>query len=216
MKMHPIRRISKNKNSRFKFIKDYFLSNIREYAVVGIMLLIGIFIGVMFINNCKENSKIQIENYINEYIQNFKNEDNIDYLSLTKVAIKKNIVLSVLLWFAGTTIIGIPIVFGIILFRGGCLGFSITACINTLGLGKGLSFILIAIFLQNIIFIPAIITSGVSSFNLYNAIAQKRKIKPEIIKHTLLSLMMMGILVISAIVEINVSCKILEKFIKYF
>jgi stage II sporulation protein M len=138
---------------------------------------------------------------------------------LTKTAIKKNLVLSLMLWFAGTTIIGIPIVLGIILFRGGALGFSIASAINTLGLGKGLSFSILAMFLQNIILIPAIITIGVSSLNLYKTIVKNRKkqnIKIAIFKHTILSLAMLGIMILSAIIEINVSCKILQNFIKYF
>lgn len=211
--------INKNRRNKFKFVKEYFLSNIKEYCVVGIMFLIGIFVGVMFINNCKPEQQMEVANYINTYIHDLKNIENINYMSLTTIAIQKNIILSILLWFAGTTIIGIPIVWGIILFRGGCLGFSITACINTLGLGKGLGFVLATMFIQNIIFIPSIITMGVSSLNLYKTIVKdKRKdvIKPAIIKHTILSLIMLVFLIIAAIVEINVSCKILQNFIKYF
>lgn len=220
-KISKIDRITANKkkSKKMQIIKEYILNNIREYSIVVIMLLIGIFIGVMFINNCEEEKQLQIKNYINEYIQNVKDEGNINYISLTKNSIQKNIILGCLLWFAGTTIIGIPIVLGIILFRGGCLGFSIAASINTLGLGKGLSFVLITMFMQNIVLIPAIATIGVSSLNLYKAIVKdkrKEKIKLAIIKHTALSFIMSGILIIASIIEINVSCKILVNFIKYF
>ena len=57
---------------------------------------------------------------------------------------------------------GIPIVFGIILYRGFCLGYTIASIIVAMGIGKGISFILITLLLQNIIFIPAIIAIGVS------------------------------------------------------
>lgn len=218
-KKQKIRKIPTNRKRRFQFAKEYFLNNIREYSIVAIMFLIGIFVGVMYINNIAEEKQLQVGDYLNTYIQNFKDTENINHMKLTKIAVQKNIGFSLLIWFAGTTIIGIPIVLGIILFRGGCLGVSIATCINTLGLGKGLSFVMITIFLQNIIFIPAIITMGVSSLNLYKTIVKDRRkdtIKLSIFKHTIISIAMLGILILSAIIEINVSCKILEKFIKYF
>lgn len=222
MKKTKIKRQMENikiKKIRFQFLKEYFFKNIIEYLIVGIMFLIGIFIGVMFINNISEEKQIQIGEYLNTYIQNFKNVENINFFELTKIAISNNVLLVFCVWFAGTTIVGIVIVLGLILFRGGCLGFSIATCINTLGFGKGLGFIFCTIFIQNIIFIPALITLGVSSVNLYKVIVKERKkdnIKLSIFKHTIISLIILVIIIISSIIEINVSCRILENFIKYF
>ena len=81
---------------------------------------------------------------------------------MLKMTAKENLVLALALWFFGTTVIGIPIVFGIILYRGFCLGYTIASIITIMGLGKGILFIFISLLLQNIIFIPAIIAIGVS------------------------------------------------------
>ena len=124
-----------------------------------------------------------------------------------------------LLWFSGTTIIGIPIVLGIILFRGFCLGYTIASCVFTLGRIKALIFIDITVLLQNIIFIPAIMILGVSSIKLYKSIVKDRRkenIKLSIIKHSIMSMIILITLIISSIIKIEVSYRLIVNLIKYF
>lgn len=88
-----------------------------------------------------------------------------------------------------------------------------------MGMEKGLSFILITLLPQNIIFIPCIIGIGVSGFKLYKSIVKDRNkdnIKIEVLRHTLFSIMMLVGLTIAAIIEILISTNILKNFIKYF
>ena len=99
---------------------------------------------------------------MNNFIEKFKNLESVDNVQMLKITIKENFILALTLWFFGTTVIGIPIVFGIILYRGFCLGYTIASAITIMGLGKGILFILTALLLQNIIFIPAILAIGVS------------------------------------------------------
>ena len=88
-----------------------------------------------------------------------------------------------------------------------------------MGTGKGILFILVALLLQNIIFIPAIIAIGVSGFKLYKSIIKDRNkdnIKIEVLRHTIFSTIMLVLLCIASIIEIFISTNILKKFIKYF
>ena len=124
-----------------------------------------------------------------------------------------------MIWFIGSTIIGIPIVFGIIIFRGFCLGYTISSITLVFGVAKGVAFTAIAIIMQNIIFIPGIISLGVSALKAYKSIySDKRKenIKLEIIRHTVFSALVLIILVFSAIVETQISTNLLRSVIKYF
>jgi stage II sporulation protein M len=207
----------KKKQEIFLTIKEEVLNNMRSYVIVMVILLAGIFLGVMFIN--KTDSKSEVESYINTYIDETKLLQDGDYLSELQKDITGNIVLAFLLWFAGTTIIGIPIVFGIILFRGFCLGFTISACVYVLGKLKGIIFILTTIFLQNVIFIPAIIVLGVSSIKLYKSIIKDRRkenIKVSILKHSIVSIIALAALIISSIIKIEVSYRLIVNLIKYF
>ena len=207
----------KRKNEIFTIIKDDVLNNAKSYFIVFIIFVVGIFLGVMFVNQIGDKSAI--ENYINTYIDETKSIQNGNYFAELQNEIKNNIILVLLLWFAGTTIIGIPIVLGIILFRGFCLGYTIASCVYVLGRMKALIFIAITFLLQNIIFIPAIMILGVSSIKLYKSIVKDRRkenIKLAIVKHTILSSIILIALIISSIIKIEISYRLIVGLIKYF
>ena len=207
----------KKKSQISSIIKEEITNNIKSYIIITIIFLSGIFMGVLFIN--KTDTKSDIEKYINTYIDETKIIQNGDYLIEISKEIKSDIILTVLLWFAGTMIIGIPIVLGIILFRGFCLGYTISACIMSLGKIKVIVFILTTTLLQNIIFIPAIIVLGVSSIKLYKSIIKDRRkenIKISILKHSIITMMVLISFIIASIIKIEVSYRLIINLIKYF
>lgn len=198
---------------------NYVKTNSKEYILVALLFLIGIFLGVMIINNSDTANIEETGQYIKDFIEKFKITEDINKLSLTTESIKNDIILTIILWLAGTTVIGMPVVLIVIAFRGVCLGYTISAITYTLGTGKGILFSLITLCLQNILFIPALLTLGVSSIKLYKSIIQDRRkenIKIEIVRHTIISIIMMGVLIVSAIVENFISIPILQNSIKYF
>ena len=200
-------------------IKQHVINNSKEYMIVTLLFIIGIFLGVMFINNVGEAQKVEIEAYLNNFIEKMKNTDNLDNVSLLKNSIRQNIILSIVIWFFGTTVIGIPVVFGIVLYRGFCLGYTISACVSIMGISKGMLFVISSIVLQNLIFIPAILALAVSGFKLYKSIVKdnrKENVKLEIIRHTIFSIVMLLLLIISSLIEIFISTNILKILIKYF
>lgn len=155
--------MKKNKQINIKnIIFKHISNNSKEYIVVTLIFLIGIFFGVMFINNTQESQMSEITSYVNNFIEKLKNIENLENMKFLKISILENIVLAIILWFFGTTVIGIPVVFGIILYRGFCLGYTIATITAIMGIGKGISFISMALLLQNLIFIPSIIAIGVS------------------------------------------------------
>lgn len=126
---------TKNKIRPVSILKKYIITNIKEYIITSLIFLVGIFLGVMFINNFNEAQSSEVKEYIENYIQ-INKENNIDNQSALNDNIRDNIILATVLWFAGTTIIGIPIVFGVIIFRGFCLGYTIAATISSIGIWK--------------------------------------------------------------------------------
>ena len=213
--MKKLKRITNWKTTIINFLKN----NSKEYLLVIIIFIIGMFIGVMLVNNTSVENQQIIENYILNFIEKFKSIANLDKLNLLTTSIKDNIILAIALWIAGTTIIGMPIVFGIILFRGFCFGYTVAAVTFTLGLGKGIFFCILSLFLQNIFFILAILTIGVSSIKIYKSIiADRRKenIKIEIVRHTVISLLMLVVLIFSSFIENRISVNLLKFGIKYF
>ena len=121
-------------------ILTHIENNIKEYAIVSIIFLIGIVIGVIFINNASETQYNEITTYITSFVQDLKDNQNIDNFALLKDSLKKNYVLAVFLWFMGCTVIGTSIVYLIVCFRGFCLGYTISSVVLTLGFRKRITF----------------------------------------------------------------------------
>ena len=150
-----------------KLIKEHISNNNKEYIIVTLIFIIGIFLGVLFINNVNEKQINEISSYINNFIDKIKNTENIDNIELLKTSIKQNILLAFTIWFFGTTVIGMPIVFGITLYRGFCLGYTVSVCISIMGISKGLIFVIFCLLVQNLLYIPALLSLSVSGFKLY-------------------------------------------------
>ena len=202
-----------------KIIKEHVINNKKEYVIIFLIFVVGIFSGVFFVNHLQETPKTEITNYLNQFIEKFKGLESVNNIELLKNSLIQNIGLAIIIWFFGTTVIGIPIVFAIILYRGFCLGYTISLCITIMGLGKGISFVLVTLLLQNILLIPAILALAVSGIKLYKSIVKdktKENVKIEILRHTVFSIIMLIILAIASVIEIFMSTNILKMVIKYF
>lgn len=206
----------KNRTKTKEIFVNYINKNKKEYISVIIAFLIGLIIGVICINNTKEIQKNEIIEYINNFIQEIKENSNIDSLNLMKASIQKNVLTALILWFVGLAVISIPLVYLIIGFRGFCLGYTIAGSVATLGIGKGTMFSMCGILLQNILFIPCILALGVSGIKLYKCIKEKREnIKAEIFRHSFFSLFITIFIIISSIIETYISSTLLIQYIKY-
>lgn len=208
------------RNSKIPYIlKEHIKKNIKEYLIVSIVFLIGIIIGVIFINNSGENQKLEINDYLNTFIECLNGDYEVDTSNLVKSSIINNLILALSLWFIGSTVIGIPIVYIIIGIRGFCLGYTISSVMITYSVWKGILFSICTLLLQNIIFIPCILALAVSGIKLYKSIIKDKRtqnIKVEIARHTVFSLFMAILLVISSFIEVYGSANLLTMSIKVF
>ena len=215
-----MREIKKKKKSNVKdLILRHIYENFKLYLIVIIIFIIGIVAGVIFINNVNGEQATEIQNYITEFINLLKQDYHIDTGLLLKKSLSDNLILIITMWLLGSTVIGIPIVMGIVLFRGFCIGYSVSAIIATLGVQKGILFFTVTMLLHNLIFIPVIICMTISCMKLYKSIMKDRRrenIKLEIIRHTLISIMLSLLLVVASLVESYVSTNLLMLTIKFF
>jgi len=201
------------KNVIFEHIRD----NIKEYFIITIIFIIGIILGVILINNLPENEQEEISLYVNKFVNDVKENKTINTINLLKKTLVNNITLAIILWFVSSTVIGIPIVYGVIIFRGFCLGYTISSIIATVGTMKGIFFSIFGALLQNIIFIPAVFILAVSGIKLYKSIMKdkrKENIKIEILKFTLITLFIIIALIISAIIETYISSNMLMLYVQ--
>ena len=214
--------MNKREKKQFRLvniIKKHIKNNAKEYLIVAIVFLIGVILGVMIVNSTEQTKQTEVT----EYLQNFTNALNtnyqIDSAKLLKQSIISNLILVLSLWFIGSTVIGIPIVYIILGIRGLGLGYAISSIIMTYGTFKGILFSIESLLFQNIIFIPCILALGVSGIKLYKSIIKdkrKENIKLEIIRHTVFSAFMALILIGASFVETYISSNMVTMSVKIF
>ena len=126
------RNYSKTKEILITHIKN----NIKQYSIVLLLFLIGVILGIIFVNNASQTQIQDITTYLNEFANSLKTSAQIDRGTLLKECLISNFLLALALWFVGSTVVGIPIVYAIIVYRGFCLGYTISSVIATFGTGK--------------------------------------------------------------------------------
>ena len=71
------------------------------------------------------------------FIDSLKEEYSINRVNLLKNSLLENLKVTIGMWFIGSTVIGMPIVLGIVLYRGFCIGYTISSVILVLRYTKG-------------------------------------------------------------------------------
>lgn len=208
----------KRKNIILNIIKEHIYTNLKQYFIVSILFLIGIIIAVIFINNSNfENSNI--ENNITTFIECLKTDYQVDKAKLLKELVINDLFTAFILWFMGCVVIGIPVVYGVIVYKGFSLGYTISTIILALGTWKGILFSIITLLLQNLIILPCIFAISVSGMKLYKIILQDKRrenIKLQIARHTIFSLVILCFLILASFIEVYVSNSLFGLCISYF
>ena len=88
------------RNKRIKIlevIKEHVMNNKKEYILVSLLFVIGIFLGVFFVNNMQEAQKLEITTYLSTFIEKMKNTESLNQIELLKNSMGQNILLAVIL-----------------------------------------------------------------------------------------------------------------------
>lgn len=197
---------------------EHIRNNAKDYAILLVLFIIGVVIGIFFINHTTEGQKQEITSYMNTFIDSLKENNKIDHLGLLKDSLVKNVSLAAVLWFIGSTVTLIPVIYGIVTFRGFCLGYTISSAVAILGAGKGSLFAITTLLFQNLLLVPALLAIALSGIKLYKSIVKNRRkenIKLEIYRHSIFSLLMTGVLVIASFAEVYISSNLLKLVIQY-
>lgn len=214
--MDRIFKSKKRGKSKFSgIIANHIINNKKNYLISALLFLVGLIIGIMFINNINDIQYKEISEYIQQLVTNIKSVEKINYIKLLKESFKSNFILVIVIWLASSTIIGIPIVYGLIAFRGFIFGYTISSILSSIGIGYGIMFSLCSLLLHNIIFIPVLLATSVSGMKLYKSIIKNRErenVKIEFVRHTLFCAIMLVLLAIASLIEVYISTN-LSKFV---
>ncbi|MBE5820686.1 MAG: stage II sporulation protein M [Clostridiales bacterium] len=202
-----------------KILLAHIENNLKDYTIIAILFIIGIICGVFFINNINENQYTEIEQYINNSIEILRNEGEANLVPNLFKSLKNNMIFIVLLWLFGMIIIGSIFIYTTVAAKGFLLGYTIAAFITVLGIGKGSLYSLSSLLLQNIILIPCLFITAVSSKTVYKSIINTREkgmVKGQIIRHTLLTGIISVFVITSSMLEIYISRQLFIFSINWF
>ncbi len=201
-----------------KVIEEHIARNIKIYFILIIIFLLGLIIGLIVVNNSSGEQQKAISSYISNFVSELKNGSKLDYFKLLKSSFVDYLFLVIILWFMSSTVIGIPIVYGMIGYKGFCMGYTISSVVMALGTGKGMAFAICSLLIHNIIIIPCILALAVSGINLYKSIIKDRRkenIKIEIIRHTVFCLIILIFMFIGSLVQTYISSNLLVGIVTY-
>lgn len=127
------------------------INKIKQNKLLFILLIIMILftiLGILFPALINSENKTLIKDSIESFMKAI-DKNNINYISAFISSITNNIIVTILIWILGISIIGIPIILISIAFKSFLTGFSITSIFITYGI-KG-TLIAIIYTLPNII-----------------------------------------------------------------
>lgn len=112
-----------------KLKKDKLVGQKRLYIALIIILLIGIFLGLIYPWFLSLDNKELLITSIESFFNNVQNE-NIDYGIGLKNSFLSNLSYLLGIWFLGISIIGLPLIGILLILRGFLFGFSISSIIS--------------------------------------------------------------------------------------
>jgi stage II sporulation protein M len=203
-----------------RILKDYFKRNIIQYIFLSLILISGIIAGSITVNFLSDIQSVNLQRYISGFLANV-NDVSVDYSSIFFLSMSNNLKTAVLLILLGLSVIGIPFILAVILFRGFILGFTVAFLIEELG-AKGLILSILSIFPQNLIILPCMISIGVTGLTFASTVIKNRTKRYQedyrqvISGYMLLNLIFSFFLVISGLIEGYISPVFIKLFSNYF
>lgn len=206
------------RNSGIKqLIINHISENINIYFKVFIIFIIGICIGIAVVNQLPETGLQSINDYITNSINTLKNNTEISKFQILKSSLFKNIVIVLLTWFLGLTLIGSFILYFFTLIIGITFGYTLAAIMTSFTFVQGILFFFTGMLLQNIINIPSIIFLIMQGIKSHKTLLNKQNnpLKYIVAKHSAYSIVVMILLTLASLIEAYISGNLVYSIVRY-
>jgi len=204
-----------NKLSIFN-LYNFILNNFNLFTYLFVIFIIGLIIGPILLNIIPLEEKNELVVYLNSFLDGLK-KDILFEQNIEKI-IWNEIKYILILWIAGLSVIGVPLILFLVFFKGVVLGFTIAFILKELGI-KGILLTGVTILPQNLIIIPVIIiTSMIGILYSISLISHKQKkfdFKFSFSSYTFFIILMNFFVLIGTLYEIYVIPLLFEK-LSYF
>ncbi len=187
------------------------LKDKKQFILIFVICIVAFIIGVLLPSILNEENRKIIETSLNSFFDTIKN-NQLKTNELLFKTLTSNIIIDLILWLLGISIIGIPIVIILLGYKSLSLGFTISSIISTYklnGVIKALIYIV-----PNIInlFIFFVISYYSISFSLmlFNYLFRKKEYNKRIIVNRYIKLLVISIIILifSSVIETYVVPKL--------
>lgn len=194
----------------FNKVKRHFKENVKSYFILFAILLLGLIVGIAFINHANNAQKEQISNYISGFTTTIR-DSKIDYWVLLKNSIMSNIKITLIIIFVSMSLFGTIGSYIISFYKGFSLGYTISSIIAVFGVAKGLTFSMSLILLNQLVYIPAMIYLIICSNKFYRKIIndELNDTKLEIIRYIITVSITVILFLLSSLIETFISSNLL-------
>ena len=189
----------------------------KSYLLLFIFIVIGVIIGIFGLNNSSQSSKEQIISYLNNKVVGIE-KGNISYLILLKNSIWKKIQFFIFLVFLCLSILGKYGAISLVIFKGFTIGYSVASSIMTFGVGKGILMSLSLTLFTEIMLIPTIFYTIITSLQMFNDCSyQNYESKRQLILKYIVKLLCIIIIIfLISLIETFINVNIFLLFRKLF
>lgn len=179
----------------------------KVFIIIFIVTLLAFIIGILLVSIESKDNKELITTSLTTFFNNIK-ENKLNTQTLLYKSITNNLIINIIVWLLGISIIGLPIVLIILGFKSLTIGFTISSILYTYKL-NGLIKVIIYI-IPNIInlFVLFVLTYYSISFSLmlFNYLFRKKEYNKKLIVNRYLKLLILSLL-------ISILTSVIETFI---
>lgn len=192
-----------------KIIKK--LKDKKQFIIIFVICIVAFIIGVLLPSILNEENRKIIQTSLNSFFDTIKN-NQLKTNELLFKTLTSNIIIDLILWLLGISIIGIPIVIILLGYKSLSLGFTISSIISTYklnGVIKALIYIVPNIINLFIFFVISYYSIGFSLM-LFNYLFRKKEYNKRIIVNRYLKLLVISIIILifSSVIETYVVPKL--------
>lgn len=156
-------------------IQEHLKKNNWHYTLLILILVLGMILGYQKVGTLTGEVRSHLLELINNYLLGgYKGEYSSNQIFIS--AYIQQLKSIALIWFLGLTVIGIPLILGVIFFRGFSLGFTIGFLVQEKGTA-GVIISILSIVPQNLVYLPLIVAWGLIAINFSLYILKGREVR---------------------------------------
>lgn len=179
----------------------------KVFIIIFIVTLLAFIIGILLVSIESKDNKELITTSLTTFFNNIK-ENKLNTQTLLYKSITNNLIINIIVWLLGISIIGLPIVLIILGFKSLTIGFTISSILYTYklnGLIKVIIYIIPNIINLFVLFVLAYYSTNFSLM-LFNYLFRKKEYNKKLIVNRYLKLLILSLL-------ISILTSVIETFI---